>query len=920
MRPLKLTMKAFGPYLETTEIDFERFPSDGLFLITGDTGAGKTTIFDAIAYALYGEPSGETRDAAMLHSKGIPLSTPTRVSFRFLYGGKEYTVERTQKYSVPRTAGTAPTLKHEAVLYRPDGSMLDRRTEVNAAIVDILGIDHSQFRRISMIAQGDFLKLLHAPTPERMGIFRQLFGTEPYQKLQMRLRTELSEASGKLDDSRLGILQDIGLISLEAEDPEHDLLRDIQNQAEPFTMVFPLLDRLILRAEEQSEQLRQSADTLQQSLDAENELLGKLETAEENRNALQKHRGALRDLEPETVRLEQEKDSQAGRIPDAKKYREKAAVIRQSLSQYDALEGKRSDLQKHTREIRTLENSLNDARTVFHSETEKLRSAKDQTERLPDLISGEAAARQELAELKLRADRLEALEKTHNQFRIASEAYYNAQAVYREKHQKAEEASQTFLDLNHRFLAAQAGILARDLEDGVPCPVCGAVHHPSPASLEENAPSESALKSAQEQRDISEKEQSEASASAGISKGRKEQLEKNLRQTLDEHFAGLPLEELPMRLPRMSEQARDGVMNAQQHLDDLLQRKKQLENLSEQLPRMEEQNRSRQEQIHQKELSLSSMNAKQESLKRELEQAESSLPFPDRNTAQRAINELVGKATEIESAVEACESALSSAKERCDKLKGTIDGLSRSLEGAPDIDPEKIREHLSQIKTEKESLNADSHRIHSSLTLWTQVRERLKQKMAAHVKLESRWSLIQALSNTANGNLAGKEKVQLETYIQTTYFDRILRRANMRLMVMSGGQYELKRKHSADNLRSNSGLDLNVVDHYNGGERDVRTLSGGESFEASLSLALGLSEEVQASAGGIQLDSMFIDEGFGTLDDDAIRKAMDALIRLASGNRMVGIISHVSELRDRIDQQIVVQKDRTGGSSVRIIS
>jgi len=210
--------------------------------------------------------------------------------------------------------------------------------------------------------------------------------------------------------------------------------------------------------------------------------------------------------------------------------------------------------------------------------------------------------------------------------------------------------------------------------------------------------------------------------------------------------------------------------------------------------------------------------------------------------------------------------------------------------------------------------------IYSRITSNKASLDNILKKLNEIKTVEEKWIWIKSLSNTANGNLSGKEKIMLETYIQMTYFDRIINRANTRFMVMSGGQYELKPRKEAENNRSQSGLELDVIDHYNGTERSVKTLSGGESFKASLSLALGLSDEIQSSAGGIKLDTMFVDEGFGSLDDESLAQAIKALSSLAEGNRLVGIISHVSELKDKIDKQIVVKKEKTGGSNISIVN
>ena len=241
------------------------------------------------------------------------------------------------------------------------------------------------------------------------------------------------------------------------------------------------------------------------------------------------------------------------------------------------------------------------------------------------------------------------------------------------------------------------------------------------------------------------------------------------------------------------------------------------------------------------------------------------------------------------------------------------------MQDKDEFDADAAVERRNEIVQKRSALESEFRDLHHRTETNREVLRQIEKQSAAIADVEKRWMMVGPLADTANGNLSGKEKIMLETYVQMAYFDRIIERANTRFMVMSGGQYELKRRREADNNRSQSGLSLDVVDHYNGTERSVKTLSGGESFKASLSLALGLSDEIQASAGGIQLDTMFVDEGFGSLDEESLQQAMRALNGLAEGNRLVGIISHVPELREKIDRQIIVRKDRSGGSRVEVV-
>ena len=493
------------------------------------------------------------------------------------------------------------------------------------------------------------------------------------------------------------------------------------------------------------------------------------------------------------------------------------------------------------------------------------------------------------------------------------------------------------------------------LEEQKPCPVCGSLIHPSPAKKSEKAPAEAELKEAEQEFRKAQTRTEKASAEAGSKRGEVQAKAGYLRERLagilkmqereeeqwerEQKTAGKASDQAASGekggLPGAGELLRPGApwekelgsrfSMLERRLSELrrqikneeaaLRRRNELENL---IPQAEEKENRLREELARVRESTAAAASRQEGLEAQSRELRSRLRFESRQQAEQEIERLETGKKAMEKALKDAEDAFRAQEQEMDGLEGQIRQLQTLLQNAVPTDAEGLSERQKELQAQKDSCREMQKKLHARVTS----NEETLRNLAAHTEtlseLERRWSWVRALSNTANGNLAGKEKLMLETYIQTTYFDRIIRRANLRFLAMSGGQYELKRSREAGNNKSQSGLELNVIDHYNGTERSVRTLSGGESFKASLSLALGLADEIQSSAGGIRLDTMFVDEGFGSLDEESLRQAIQTLADLAGGNRLVGIISHVGELKERIDRQIVVTKDRTGGSHVRI--
>ena len=1094
MRPLKLTLSAFGPYAGREELNMEKLGTAGLYLISGDTGAGKTTIFDAITFALYGEASGRSREPGMLRSKYAAPDTPTEVELVFAYGEKHYTVRRNPEYLRPARRGGGFTLqKADAELELPDGRLVTRVREVNQKIQEIIGLDYSQFSQIAMIAQGDFLKLLLADTRERQGIFREIFRTGPYQVFQERLKAESGKLRAECEKARSSVAQYIQGMQCAPESPLAGQAEQARNGELPVAEVRELFRELLDEEEKQQKELEEQAENIYRGLENANVLLGQAEEQSRARSSLEaaeQERGALLE------RLEQARqafEEQKKRQPEQEQWERQAAALEGALSGYQELEAQRQAREAAAREASVAGQKQREAEEQQKALLQEIRAEKEERaglehageicERLSGELRREEEKKTRLEDLQRQADncgslgeqlrRAEAeaaeqdrlcqqLERNRAACRQEQEALKNAcqelaeapaereklsslrrqtegeqkelqrlkgeleenerscrqlekaRETYREKAEAADRAEQVYRRQNRAFLDAQAGILAETLEEGKPCPVCGSREHPCPAAGSLQAPTEAQVEEARNVLRQARDAEAEASREAGRQSGNVKTREENLVGQLGvyvEHpkleclgkqlLQALKLrgekleqlaaeeaknraalrkkEELEQALQEKERESRrleaeqqkqadrlSGARSRQKHLEGQLKQqedslagqlgrnpgfsleeasallKEQQQSIRSRIRQLEQQLQDEQEKCHrnetldrtlpekekdreQAEQRMAAWQQKQleaqtreKAARRQEERLGASLTCKSRQEAEERIRRYRENRRQLEGALERARDQMADAEKQLSALEGRRKQLCELLEKGIAVDWEAEQAKKTILTEQREALEQRQNSLHTRIAANREALRHLEQKSRDLQKLEERWSWIQSLSNTANGTLAGKEKIMLETYVQRTFFDRILRRANVRFMVMSGGQYELKRRTGPSGGRSQSGLELDVIDHYNGTQRSVRTLSGGESFQASLSLALGLSDEIQSTAGGIRLDTLFVDEGFGSLDEEALQQALRALASLAEGNRLVGIISHVAELKDKIETQILVKKDRTGGSRAEI--
>ena len=950
MRPEKLTISAFGPYADRTEIDFSRLGDSGLYLITGDTGAGKTTIFDAITFALYGQASGQVRDSAMFRSKYADTATETFVELVFSYQGKKYQVFRSPEYMAPKKRGTGLTLrKAEAQLIYPDERQpVTKARDVTKAIEELLGLDYEQFTQIAMIAQGDFQKLLLAGTVQRGEIFRQIFHTGIYQQVQLKLKDAARARYKEYDEMRRSIAQYLDGVKLrQREGTEAEEFAELKKGKfeGKLERSLEILKSFIDQGEKrESELLKQEQEVDQKIRTMEN----MLHLSAQKRNLEQKKDLARKQLEQLLPDLEKA-SGEAEKYKDADQKCEALGILirekQEQLKKYQVLE----QLKKELDEIRMQLKKCRAGQEANIRQEQQLHKDMEQLKKERSLLENSQLDLQKaITEKEKRTQRkseLNGLETGMREFKGLYEATKEQQKKYQAAYEKAQQQSEYYQQIFHSFLDAQAGILAQELKENEPCPVCGSLSHPHPRIISKGCTvTQEILDNEKIKLDKLEKISADQSLEAGKLKERSNASWKQIVSGAEELLA--EFQEFRKETKNGNGQAGDFRTVWKQMILMINREKEQCENLlteSDRKIREAEENTKRKLKVEKLLENLEKEKDILQEKKNSCDREQTGLTTKayenekqQKNAAEeiRQVHPEAGKEV-LEKEIREKQQEYIDLKENSRKMKetferfqaekaritSTIKTLDEQQKEIGEIREDEIREQYTESTTQKTELAEKRKELFSIQSGNLEIFRKVQKRKEEMTKAEAEYVWMKNLSDTANGNLNGKAKIELETYIQMAYFDRILRRANVRLMTMSSGQYELKRQEQSENRKEKAGLDLNVIDHYNGTERSVKTLSGGESFQASLSLALGLSDEIQASAGGIRLDSMFVDEGFGSLDEEALSQAVKALSSLADGHRMVGIISHVAELKDRIENKIIVTKQCSGkgvGSSIQI--
>ena len=923
MRPHKLTISAFGPYAGQTEIDFDIFGTQGLFLITGDTGAGKTTIFDAITYALFGEASGSSRDDSMFRSTYADPDVPTFVELRFEYGGKQYLVKRSPKQERPKARGTGYTTQDAvASLQIGDEAPITALKDVNAKLVEILGVNFSQYSQIAMIAQGQFRELLLADTKKRAEIFRSIFKTYGYLSLQKRLQEDANALYGEVQNKRRSAVQYVdGAVCLENSEHAADLKaakKKVEANEMTISEMTDFISTILSEEKQKEKELKKDQEELQGKI---NEIQKQLEADKAFKENKQNHDNAV----AEKVRREkEEKPSLVKQLEEAKLHQPEIVQLTKEISVMEQVMPKYAELSQCVKDIEQNDEDIkkNDTESEKadndHKELKVVIEEKE-LKRISDQKPGEGT-------IKVNA-RIEVLEKESQILKTLKEdidSYGKEEAKLPELREKAQEAemkrknaSNQYEEKYHLFIAEQAGYLAEELQEGQPCPVCGSTHHPQLAQKAPEAPTKAELEKEKKEVEKLQKSTEEAAKTCSAKDSALKSTKVALQQRIKELLGDCEFGNADKMIESKQEAIRvesETLTKTLGTLNQLIERKNTIDT---ELPN----DRKMLEELAQKKGELEGAKIKlgtnKKNLKEKYEKLKEELTYPSEEEAQKALDEKKKIKEKLEGDITTAKEKVDDYDKKLAELSGTIKQLVELIKVVPSVNVEEATLQKEALEKEKLETEKEIGTLHTNNTINDKIIENVNKTLGVLENLEKEYRMKKTLSDTANGKLNGKEHISLEAYVQSAYFERIIQRANTRLMVMSNGQYELRRRITYSG-GGQSGLELNVLDHYNGTERDVRSLSGGEQFKASLSLALGLSDEIQESAGGIQLDTMFVDEGFGSLDESSLQQALKALNELTEGNRLIGIISHVADLK-KIDRQIIVTKDNQDYSQISYI-
>ncbi len=877
MKPLTLTLSAFGPYAERTEIDFTRFGEDGLFLIAGDTGAGKTTLFDAISFALYGEASGgrERRGSKSFRSDYADLGTETYAELTFRHREETWRVRRNPEYlrRMKNRADSTTTQAAGASLTNLDtGEVIEGLREVSEKILELLGLTQDQFTRTVMIAQGDFLKILNASSDERKALFQKLFNTSLYAGLQKKLQEMNSACGREREDLNRRVSIAAGKVDPEPDFPERESLLLYSTDPKYAGLLAEVLERLVAAEKETGGAARREKDAadreekrliaLLEQARAVNEDFAALEKAEAARQALSGRQAAADDL---SVRLEKARKAQRLAADEA------------------LLAGNRRDLQAQEKAAEKAESALRAAEAAMPSALEKkesadahaaeadalLASASQLADCLPVLSDLEARRKELDAQKKAMSSLLEASTRADDAYRAAKEGYYRS----------------------------QAGLLARELAEGAPCPVCGSPSHPRPAQLTAEAVTREDMEAA----DLRHRRAADALHAADTAlQALQVKVDGGIRRLSE---LGLRAEETREGLER---QVREKQERAKQYREAIAAAEKALNALQITIA----ESRAAAEHGQKRLVELRRASGELQAV---FSGRLSEAGFRDAQEYQLA--------KMSEAAMQEAEGKLRVFGEQKKSLDDRIAALREKLAGREKTDLAQLAGRAEDQRSKKNAAEKSEAALTKKRTIHEDALKEIREALRLGKRREEYWAVVRDLYNCCAGISGGmfRGKLTFEAYVQQYYFKQVVAAANKRLTVLTDGLFILRCREEARDRVHQSGLDLEVLDRGTGQWRDVSTLSGGESFLASLALALGLSDVVQAQSGAIRMDAMFIDEGFGTLDENALRNSLRVLSELADGKRLIGIISHVHDLEERIEKQIVVSKTLKG-SRVEILA
>lgn len=866
MKPRQLILSGWGPYKGRVEVDFTRLEERGLFLITGATGAGKTTLFDAITYALYGNMSGDVREKNSVRSDFADGETPTFVELTMLHAGREYRIVRNPEYMRPKkrqgSGGGYTREKENAVLYMPDGAVIQGSNEVNRRLQEILVLDYRQFKQISMIAQGDFARLLTAAPAEKTKIFREIFSTSVYDRFAGSLRNRSNELYRQVMEYRHRMEEDIYMLRTEEAKDNPPLAALIGGEGFHYEKVLVCLAQTL---ELHRESLR-SAENAYKKLDKEvNIITKKISEGEQINDKLCKLKtvtGELRLLKEQKKEIER-KEAELKRARAAAGLSGDYIRCENEKKQLAALRKKEQEIKEETEHLREESNK----RQGLYEKKEEVRAVYRYKENYAD-------KHKEWKELR----RL--LEKKEKELCKLKEEYLHQESAAEEK-KKAYEAA------DRAYKRAAVGIVAKQLMEGAPCPVCGSLEHPAPAAASAEIPDEEAL---QRLKELSEKEEGKLKTLYGrVSSCMGEVQEKTKQAKEAANQAKLWQNKL--------EGARADIVEIADNTSE-----KEYEAMLADYEKLQVRREEKQAVYGKLLTELELQEKSREETERQFRESCGRNGFPDLKAYEEALRS--------DDAIAELEKETGRYQEKVQAAESLLKHLKEETKGKKEVDTGSLAQEKEEKNAGRKLALENRSKWHHRLKEVTKIRKSLEDKWESYNELSREYGTVKDLDNLASGNNA--KKLVFEQYVLAGYFEEILRAANIRLARMTNGRFELSRLKEVGDGRTKDNLEIQVLDYYTGKYRSVKTLSGGEAFKASLSLALGMSDVIQGYSGGIRVETLFIDEGFGSLDSESLDQACRTLMSLVEKDKLIGIISHVPELSEKIEKQIVITKTNIG--------
>lgn len=907
MKLLRLTISAFGPYAGKTEINMSKFSKGGLYLICGDTGAGKTTIFDAITFALYGEASGIYREPYMFRCRYAPIDTPTYIELKFEYRNITYNVKRNPEYIRKAKRGSGEVIeKGDAVLETPE-KIITGQKNVTSAIENIIGLTKEQFSQTMMISQGEFLKLLLSPTNERSEILRKIFNTDIFSSMQEKIKDRYLNSKNENEKLRLK-LED----TLTEVKPEKDSdFETLAKNSGPFSDISLFLSKMKEQIINDEYKVKKSSDTISEIEGKANKLSVMLSDSEKALK-LKSDISMLEEREKENIIALSESEDELTKAKqheeDIKKLTEEITLLNNKAERLKIIEVKIKNAEQAEKEYLNLSKQLKEEEKKEKTEEYNLNVEKTKRDMFKDSQSNLIKLENSINIINSMLDSIGEILNDIEEYKRALFEYKKIKEKYMSAIKISEEISAEYEEKRRLFLNAQAGILASELKNGMPCPVCGSTTHPHIAVLIDKAPDKKSIDNLRKKRESAERDASDLSHRTGEKIGLMKALEENIKNEFKKLYPDIQTDSIQNVLNDKKDEQEQMLLNINIKAESLRLDVNQFTSAEKKIKIIESEKAEIQQNIKEYAKKTAAKSAFASSLKEQIKEETDKIGYISIKDIFHDINEKTDSKNKFEKAINEALLKKESSERELNSCRTQINTLRSQAVNLPQENIEDTKAQIAKLLTDKDEYSKLKNNYIINIDLNKRAYDKIYAIKEKIEKSDCELSWLKPLYDTANGTASGKEKIKLETYVQAAHFDKIVLHANRRFISMTNGRYELRRKKLSEDMRTNSGLELDVFDHYSDTLRSVKTLSGGESFMASLCLALGLSDEIQQTAGGIKIESMFIDEGFGSLDDETLDKAVTALLSVADGNITVGIISHVSELKNRIDKQILVKK------------